>query len=336
MKDALDLARQLIAIESITGNERTAGEWVAAQLEMSGWPVERQPVAPGRFNIRAGSRKSTLTFSTHLDTVPPFLTPGEDAEYLRGRGACDTKGVLAAMMVAADRLRSRHPDRIGLLFVVGEERDSAGARVANQVPNQSRYLINGEPTENKLALGTKGSLRVNVVAAGRSAHSAYPHLGESAILKLLDFLQRLRELELDANPVLGPSTLNIGTLQAGTRPNIVPDHAEAELMFRTVGDTTPLKQQVMAVAGTELELEWRFEVPPLRLKTVQGFEATVVAYTTDIPFLTNWGEPLLVGPGSIHDAHTADEKISKRQLLEAVELYFELGNRLLNGTSSEP
>lgn len=334
MKDALELARQLIAIESITGNERNAGEWVARLLEAAGWPVTRQDVTSNRFNVRAGSVRAKLTFSTHLDTVPPFLTPAEDADFLFGRGACDTKGILAAMVVAADRLRHEFPEDIGLLFVVGEERDSAGARAANQSANESRYLVNGEPTENRLALGSKGSLRVHTVATGRSAHSAYPELGESAILKLLDFLQRARGVALAVDPVLGPSTLNIGTLQGGTRPNIIPDHAEAELMFRTVGDTAALKRQLLDLAGRDVELEWAFEVPPAHLKTLEGFETTVVAYTTDIPFLSSWGQPLLLGPGSIHDAHTADEKISKRQLLEAVELYYQLGKRLISGEGS--
>ena len=332
---AVDLARDLIAIESTTGSEEPVSDFVAAYLKQRGWQVEKLPVENRRWNIFARLGEPRVVFSTHMDTVPPFLAPSEDADYLYGRGACDAKGVLAAQAVAAGLLADEGVDGIGLLFVVGEERNSAGALAANEwihrqpFAGRVRYLINGEPTENRLALGTKGSLRCWIQAHGRSAHSAYPELGVNAIEKLLEALLRLRAVELRSDPELGSETLNLGTIAGGTRPNIVPDSASAEVMLRLVGPVEPIKRAVAEAVGSLAEVRFEFEVPCIRLKRIEGFDAAPMAYTTDIPFLTRFGEPLLLGPGSIHDAHTLAEKISKAELLRGVELYRLLARRLL-------
>src|ERR1039458_5550332 len=149
-----------------------------------------------------------------------------------GRGACDTKGIVASMIRAVEALLEDGNRGFGLLFVVGEERNSAGAYKAARTPRGSRYIINGEPTENQLALGSKGALRYEVCATGRMAHSAYPELGDSAIDKLLDVLADIRRIPLPIDALLGPSTLNIGTLSGGRAPNIIADEARADIMIR--------------------------------------------------------------------------------------------------------
>ncbi|MBI3280467.1 MAG: M20/M25/M40 family metallo-hydrolase [Acidobacteria bacterium] len=263
-----------------------------------------------------------VTLSTHIDTVPPFFPSSEDGEFIWGRGACDTKGIIAAMIQATRDLLRDGMRNLALLFVVGEERNSAGAYAAAKQPRGSRFLINGEPTENKLALGSKGALRYEIVAAGRMAHSAYPELGESAIEKLLDALGRIRAIELPRDPVLGPSTLNIGTLSGGRAPNIIADCAKAEIMIRLVEDGFSTRQAVGAAAGGLAEAREVLYIPAVRLGALKGFETTVVSYTTDIPaFGGSWGEPYLLGPGTIQVAHTSEERVPKRELVEAVEIY---------------
>lgn len=332
--DHFELTRKLVEIESITGNEARIGEFLESLLgEMAAGhqgQVERMPVEPGRFNVLACFGEPVVTLSTHIDTVPPYLPFRDDGEYLWGRGACDTKGIIASMVTAAGKLLERGRRGIALLFVVGEEKNSAGAFEAARRPRGSRYLINGEPTENKLALGSKGALRYEITATGRMAHSAYPQLGESAIDKLLDSLEAIRRIPLPVHPVLGPGTLNIGTLNGGRAPNVVADSAMAEIMIRLVEDGEPLARAVEAAAAGRAEARRVLMVPPVYLRAVEGFETTVVAYTTDIPaFAGSWGEPLLLGPGTIHVAHTSEERVLKRELTEAVEIYQALVDRLL-------
>ena len=268
-----------------------------------------------------------------MDTVPPFIPSSEDAGRIYGRGSCDAKGIIAAQIAAAERLR--HEDiHVGLLFVVGEERDSLGAQVANEyagngVGARSRFLINGEPTENQLALASKGTLRVEVTATGRMAHSAYPELGESAIDKLIPALTRLRAMALPADPEIGPCTLNIGLIEGGRAPNVIPDYAHADLLYRLVGLSNELRREILVTAGEAVQVTFPLELPFLRLRTVDGLPTMIAAFTTDIPKLTNWGEPLLLGPGSIHVAHTDGEYIEKRQLAEAIELYCRIAKQLL-------
>lgn len=337
--DVYQLTRALVDIESITGNEAPVASFLEGILqemasEFNG-QVERMEVEPGRFNLLATFDAPVVTLSTHLDTVPPFFPSREDGEYIWGRGACDVKGIIAAMVHAARQVLESGMRGVALLFVVGEERNSAGAYHAARHGRGSRYLINGEPTENRLALGSKGALRYELHASGRMAHSAYPELGDSAILKLLDALQKLRARPLPVDPVLGPSTLNIGILSGGRAPNVIPDQARAELMFRLVGDPEPLRELVRQSCEGLCEAREVLCIPAVHLGAAPGFETTVVAYTTDIPaFQGAWGQPFLLGPGTIHVAHTGEERVPKRQLAEAVGLYRNLVESLLRGADA--
>lgn len=330
----IELARRLIDIESITGNEGRLGEYLCEHLSglaaRHDGRVEKMPVAAGRFNVLAQWGEPVVTLSTHQDTVPPFFASREDDEFVWGRGACDVKGLMAAMILAAEQLLAGGARNFALLFVAGEERDSLGAFTAAKQPRGSRYLINGEPTGNKLALGSKGSLRYEITASGRMAHSAYPELGDSAIDKLLDILAELRGIELPRDSLLGQSTLNIGTIKGGRAPNVIPDHASAEVMIRLVNDAAPIKQAVERAVAGRADLTEVLCVPAMRLGLLEGFETTVVSFTTDIPaFNGAWGEPFLIGPGSIHFAHTAEERVPKRELVEAVTIYANMVKQLL-------
>jgi acetylornithine deacetylase len=322
--DAGTFTRQLIDIESISGNEAAVGNYLYAELCRLGCQTRKIAVEGDRFNVFATPPEltnPTVVFSTHMDTVPPFIPSSEDAEKIYGRGSCDAKGIIAAQVTAAERLR-REQIYVGLLFLVGEERDSLGAKVANDfAPSQCRFLVNGEPTENHLALASKGTLRVEVTARGRMAHSAYPELGESAIDKLIPALARLQAMPLPSDPQVGPCTLNIGLIEGGRAPNVIPDYAHADLLYRLVGPSDDLRKQILATAGDQVEVSFPLELPFLRLRTVDGLPTMIAAFTTDIPTLTKWGEPLLIGPGSIHVAHTDREYIEKRQLHEAIDLY---------------
>ena len=329
------LARTLIDIDSTTGHEAGIGEFLFHYLEQmidrsGAGAVERMPVEADRFNVFAAWGEPVVVLSTHMDTVPPFIPSSEDDDHIHGRGACDTKGGIAAMLHAAEELLAEGRRGFGLLLTVGEETDSIGAQVANRTPRGSRYLINGEPTENRLALGSKGYLYLALEAEGRAAHSAYPELGDSAIDKLLDILARLRGLQLPTDPVLGDTTLNIGTLTGGRAPNVVADQARAEITVRTVGDTADLRRRIAAgvhaVPGVRIA-EIR-ETPAIQLGVLPGFETSFVNYTTDIPRLSAWGDPFLLGPGSIHVAHTPAERVAKRELQEAVGLYREMIRQL--------
>ena len=331
--DAVTFTRQLVDIESITGNEAAVGNYLYGELCRLGYQARKMPVEGNRFNVYATSEddlKPAVVFSTHMDTVPPFIPSSEDAGRIYGRGSCDAKGIIAAQVAAAERLRPLGM-RVGLLFVVGEERDSLGAKVANdQAPESCKFLVNGEPTENRIALASKGTLRAEVTAKGRMAHSAYPELGESAIDKLIPALSRLRAMKLPANPEVGPCTLNIGLIEGGRAPNVIPDYAHADLLYRLVGPSDDLRKQVLANAGDEVEVTFPLELPFLKLRTVEGLPTMIAAFTTDIPKLTKWGEPLLIGPGSIHVAHTTGEYIEKQQLHEAIDLYCKIAKQLVS------
>jgi acetylornithine deacetylase len=324
------LTRSLVDIDSTTGQEREAGLWLAQLLRERGYTVETQPVTDGRFNVYAHLQvPPQVVFSTHFDCVPPFFPSREERGLLFGRGSCDAKGVLAAQVVAAEQLRAAGEARIGLLFVVGEERGSDGARVANEhAPPGVRYLINGEPTDNRLGAATRGVLRVRLRAAGRAAHSAFPELGESAIDKLLDALMVIRGLQLPEDPLLGRTHYSVGVIDGGVAPNVVSPHASAELLFRIVGDGTAVRDQLRVVDGL-VTIESVLEVPAVKMHTVPGFERAVFPYTTDVPLLTRWGRPLLIGPGSIHVAHSDEEHVSIEELRQAVDLYASLARSLL-------
>src|ERR1035438_3514086 len=330
--DLFALTRKLIDIDSITGNEAGVGEALARELTAIGYAVERMPVEGGRFNVWAthpGHPRPELVLSTHMDTVPPFIPSSETPERIYGRGSCDAKGIIVAQIAAAEKLKAEGI-HVGLLFLVGEERDSQGAQVANTQPRGAKFLINGEPTENRIALCSKGTLRVEVVASGKMAHSAYPELGESAINKLLDALENIRKLKLPVNPTAGPSTLNIGLIEGGRAPNVIPDHASANLLIRLVGPAEELRRQITSTVAGKAEANFILEIPFMELGTVPGIETMIAAFTTDIPALTSWGKPVLIGPGSIHVAHTDGEYIEKKQLRDAVDLYAHIARHLLS------
>ena len=332
--DAITLTRQLIDIESISGNEAAVGNYLYGELCRVGYQTSRMPVQDDRFNVYATSPEQPhpkVVFSTHMDTVPPFIPSSEDTARIYGRGSCDAKGIIAAQIAAAERLR-REQIYVGLLFVVGEERDSLGAKVANDYAahqqTQGVYLVNGEPTENRIARASKGTLRVEVTASGRMAHSAYPELGESAIDKLIEALARLRAMPLPSDPEIGPCTFNIGLIEGGRAPNVIPDYAHADLVYRLVGSSQDLRREILRAAGDQVKVEFPLELPFLRLRTIDGLPTMIAAFTTDIPKLTNWGEPLLIGPGSIHVAHTEGEFIEKQQLADAIDLYCAIVKKL--------
>jgi len=331
--DVVSLTRQLIDIESITGNESSVGQFLAQELRRLGYNVQVAVAEPerGRANVFATSPqepKPAVVFSTHMDTVPPFIPSSEEGERLYGRGACDAKGIIAAQVAAAEKLKTEGI-HAGLLFLVGEERDSLGARVANEQPNGCKFLINGEPTENRVAVASKGALRVEITASGRMAHSAYPELGESAIDKLIEALHRLRAMKLPSDPEVGPCTMNIGFIEGGRAPNVIPDKARALLLYRLVGPTQQLRKDILETVGDLAKVEFTLEIPFVRLRTFEGLPTMVAAFTTDIPALNKWGQPLLLGPGSILVAHTEGEYVEKKQLHEAVDLYCTMARKLL-------
>lgn len=336
--DPIRFTRQLCEIESTTYCEGAVGDFLADFLAGRGWRVEKTPVAqpaenPGggpRWNVYAGIEGQTpdLVFSTHMDTVPPYIAFSEDDEFIYGRGVCDAKGIIAAQTAAAEALRAEGY-RVGLLFVSGEERDSAGAKAANLAAKGSRFLVNGEPTENRLALASKGALRVVFRASGKMVHSAYPELGESAVHKLVEVLARLLALDLPVSEDAGPSTLNIGQISGGYAPNVIADKAEAQVLVRLVGDGAPVRAMLQQAAAGLAEVEFTLEIPFARLRAVPGLPTMVAKFTTDIPQLSNWGEPLLLGPGTIHVAHTPHEKLAKKDLLDAIDLYVRVAKQLM-------
>jgi acetylornithine deacetylase len=336
--DPVQLTRQLIDIESTTYGEGAVGAYLAEFLSARDFSVEKMHVASkgedgattDRFNVYATvpGERPEVVFSTHMDTVPPYFGSSEDDEAIYGRGACDAKGIIAAQIAAVERLRSGGV-KAGMLFVVGEERDSKGAEVANLQPKGNRYLINGEPTDNRLGIASKGVLRGAVRATGKMAHSAYPELGDSALHKLILALHNVLEIKLPAEPGIGGSNLNIGLIEGGRAPNVIADKAVAQVMVRLVGPSDDTRAALeKAIAGLA-EIEYTLEIPFMRFRTMEGMETMVAAFATDIPALTNWGEPLLLGPGSIHVAHTPDEKLAKRELLKAIDLYAEIASKLV-------
>jgi acetylornithine deacetylase len=332
--DVVSLTRRLVDIESISGNEAAVGNALAEELRGWGYSVQRMAVEGERANVYATSPqepKPVVVFSTHMDTVPPFIPSSEDDIRVYGRGSCDAKGIIAVQVAAAEVLKEEGI-YVGLLFLVGEERDSRGAKVANQQANSCKFLINGEPTENRVAVASKGALRVQLTAAGKMAHSAYPELGESAIDKLIEELHRLRTMPLPSDPEIGPCTLNVGTIEGGRAPNVISDHARAQLLYRLIGASEQLRREIVATVGDLAKVEFTLEIPFVRLRTLEDLPTMVAAFTTDIPALSNWGQPLLLGPGSIHVAHTEGEYVEKKQLREAVELYCAVARKLGAGS----
>jgi acetylornithine deacetylase len=329
-----ELTRRLVDIPSVSGGEAAVArfifDYLAKVAAPSGGRVEKMYVEGERFNVFASWGNPIVTLSTHMDTVPPFFPSHEDSEWIWGRGACDAKGIIASMFGVAEKLVAEGTRNFGLLFVVGEERNSAGALAAAQAPRGSRFIVDGEPTDNQLALASKGALRFEVIARGKMAHSAYPELGESAILKLLDVLETLRRVRLPEDPLLGPTTMNIGTIVGGQAPNVIADCAKAEILVRLVGDPAPLRESFVTAVGKRVQLTEILCIPAMHFECVDGIPTTVVSYTTDAPVLSRgWGKPLLIGPGNIHAAHTPEERVRKGELLKAVEIYSGIVQRLL-------
>jgi len=336
--DPVQFTIELCQIESTTYHEGVVGDFLADFLAGRGWAVEKTAVPQPKESITAGPRWNVyagiagespdLVFSTHMDTVPPYIPPSEDAEYLHGRGVSDAKGIIAAQVAAAEALRA-DGCKVGLLFVSGEERDSAGAQVANLNPKGSRFLINGEPTDNRLALASKGALRAAFKCSGKMAHSAYPELGESAVHKMIEVMSRVLALDLPVLEDIGPSTINIGQIHGGHAPNVIADKAEAQVLVRTVTPSGPVRAALQQAAEGLADVEFTLDSPFIRMRAVEGLPTMIAKFATDIPHLSKWGEPLLLGPGSIHVAHTPHERLSKKELLESVELYVKVAKQLL-------
>src|SRR5712691_6608830 len=322
-----ELTRKLIDIPSVTGEEQLVGVFLKSHLEGLSYCVELQQVEKSRCNVIATTgAPPRIVLSTHMDTVPPHISSSEDDRFIYGRAACDAKGIIAAQIFAAEQLRGAGFRDLGLLFTVDEELASLGAQVANEHPlaEQCRYLINAEPTDNRMATGTKGSLRLTVRTEGRAAHSAYPEQGESAIEKMLDTLASIRACVWPGDALFGDTTCNIGVIAGGTRPNVIPAEASAELQIRLATGAGAVKQVLENAVAGRATLEYTSEHDPVRLHSVEGFDQCVVRFTTDIPYLSRWGTPLLLGPGSILDAHTEHERIAKSELVGAVALYVKL------------
>ncbi|HEX6164414.1 MAG TPA: M20/M25/M40 family metallo-hydrolase [Vicinamibacterales bacterium] len=340
--DVVALTRQLIDIESTTGNEGAVAKFLSDYLRARGYSVLEQPLeslsgsgfaAPGsRFNVIAAVGEPDVVFSTHFDCVPPFFPSRIEDGKLYGRGSCDAKGILAAQIAAAERLRATGETRVGLVFVGGEERGSDGAKAANRIASKTRFLINGEPTDLRLGAATRGCYRVRLTAKGKAAHSGYPELGESAIEKMLDCLIALRSADWPADPLLGKTHYTIGLINGGVAPNVIPPNAEAEVFFRTIGEPAPVRKLLHEILAGRVEVTEILELPAVRMHTVPGFDTAVFSYFSDIPFLTNWGTPLLLGPGSIHVAHTDREHIAIDELTRAVDVYEKLAATLLSSS----
>lgn len=330
LADAFELTRALVALETPTGSEGPATDLLEGALRGAGYRTVRQQVTPGRDNLLAFREPPALVFSSHVDCVPPYLPLAEDAEAIHGRGSCDAKGLVAAMVAAAERLAAGGERRIGLLFLVGEENGSDGARQAAELEPRGRFLINGEPTENRLSIGQKGSLRIDLLATGRAAHSAYPEEGESAIAALLDTIERIRRMPLAHDPLLGDSTLNVGLVRGGVAPNVLAPEASAQILIRTVESTGPLKAAILALAAPGVAVTFPVELPSHKAGWAPaGWDTTVVSYASDLPFLASWGEGYQLGPGTIRVAHTDREHIRKADLLRGVDLYVRLATDLL-------
>lgn len=327
-----ELTTSLMNIPSTSGDEEAVGFWLRDYLKELGWNVELQKVSENQNNVIAWLNDTPrVWFSTHMDTVPPFIPPTEDDEKIHGRGACDAKGIIAAQITAAEQLRKQGINDIGLLYDVEEERSSTGARAANEHPLASKceYMINGEPTDNDLAIGSKGSFRLKIKTSGKAAHSAYPEIGDSAIEKLLDILEDVRHTKFPDDDFFGETTVNVGTIDGGVALNVIPPKAEAGLLIRLTTPREPIEAALESILRGRGEIEVLSCSEPVKMLPVDGFKQKTVRFTTDIPYLTNWGQPLLLGPGSILVAHTKDEFVLKKDLEDAVDLYVNLARRLL-------
>ena len=331
-----ELTKSLMNIPSVSGEEEEVGFFLRDHLESLGWTVELQKVSENQNNVIAYLNDTPrVWFSTHLDTVPPFIAPTEDDEKIYGRGACDAKGIIAAQITAAEQLRQEGIEDIGLLYTVEEERSSTGARAANEHPVAAKceFMINGEPTDNELAIGSKGSFRLKIKTTGKAAHSAYPEQGDSAIETLLDVLDDVRHTKFPNEEFFGDTTVNIGVIEGGVALNVIAPKAEASLLIRLTTPRQPIEEALRNVIRGRAEVEVLSCSEPVRMLEVDGFKQKTVRFTTDIPYLTNWGQPLLLGPGTILVAHTKAEFVLKKDLEAAVTLYVDLAKKLMSETT---
>jgi len=321
-----------MSIPSVSGDEEAVGFYLRDYLESLGWTVELQKVSENQNNVIAYLNDTPRVWlSTHMDTVPPFIAPTEDGEKIYGRGACDSKGIIASQITAAELLRKEGIEDIGLLYTIEEERASTGAKIANGHPLAAKceYLINGEPTDNDLAIGSKGAFRAMIRTKGKAAHSAYPEQGDSAIEKLLDILEDVRHTRFPHDEFFGETTCNIATIDGGVALNVIPPNAEAGMLIRLTTPMEPIRDALVSLIRDRGELDILSYSLPVKMLEMDGFEQKVVRFTTDIPHLPAWGKPLLLGPGSILVAHTKDEFVLKKDLENAVDLYVSLTRRLL-------
>lgn len=326
--NVVKLTRELVDIASVSGQEGEVGEFLCDLLGSSGWDCLKQEVEPDRFNVLATKQSPSILLTTHIDTVPPFFPSYEDHQFVYGRGACDAKGIAAAMICAAETLVSQEVTDVGLLFVVGEETDSAGARKARELDVRCNFVVDGEPTDNQLVVAHKGIIAAQLSVQGVASHSAYPERGDSAIHRLLDILKDLRERNFPVHSTLGPTYLNIGVIRGGTALNVLAESAEARILIRTVDRSQRYLEILREVVGDRGQLKGVNTREPQEMEAVEGFPTKVVGYGTDVPALRSLGRPLLFGPGSILEAHTADEKMSKLELAEGVRLYQQLVQKL--------
>jgi len=335
--NVFELTKSLMSVPSTSGEEEAVGFWLRDYLESLGWTVELHKVSENQNNVIATLNDSPrVWFSTHMDTVPPYIPPSEDDEKIYGRGACDAKGIIAAQITAAEQLRKEGVTDIGLLYTVEEERASTGAKASNlhTLAAKCEFMINGEPTDNDLAIGSKGSFRLKIKTKGKAAHSAYPEMGDSAVLALLDILDDIRQTKFPNDDFFGATTVNIGVIEGGVALNVIPPSAEASLLIRLTTKREPIETALQNIVRDRGEIEVLSCSEPVKLLEVEGFNQKVVRFTTDIPHLPNWGQPLLLGPGSILVAHTKDEFVIKKDLETAVELYVDLVKKLLNAEAA--
>ncbi|KAF9942092.1 hypothetical protein BGZ75_001124 [Mortierella antarctica] len=332
-QELLAFHKALVSISCITENESPCTEYLQAHLTKLGYTVELQKIAPGRENVLAylgKGRNPKVLFNTHIDVVPPYIEYREDDENVYGRGSSDAKGSMAAQVQAVEELRREGKvaeGDIGFLFVVGEEVDHIGMVKANDLGLTPDYLIVGEPTESRLALGHKGVLRLNISIEGKAAHSGYPELGISANDKLIDLLSKLKALDLPEDSYFGKTTMNIGMIRGGLAANIVPAFATAGISFRIATSTQDVLDLVDKVIPQEQQLKDKITIErltcwePVRCHSVPGFETFVANYFTDIPSFLTAKHSLLFGPGSILCAHAPHEYINKKELIAAVGSY---------------
>jgi acetylornithine deacetylase len=332
MERAFKTLLDWIAIPSLTGEEGSYGDALAREFAALGLDIERQQLAPGRFNVLARADAPEVVFCTHLDTVPPFYGPRAEAGWIHGRGACDAKGQALAMLGAARALLEQGERRFGLLFTVGEETDSAGAALANARladPWRPRHVIVGEPTGNRFVRAGKGTFKGKLVARGVAGHSS-EDLGPSAVHELVHCAHRLLSESWGEHPLLGAGTLNIGVLHGGVAANVVADEATADVLIRTVEPLSDVRARLERCLGPHVRVAENSKgYAPVEFGVPVGEEGIMIAFGTDAPHMPRWGSPLLYGPGSIQDAHTDHEKVKQSDIELATARHVKTARELL-------